>query len=49
MRGETAAYTYHTHPTDVSIVRACLSEKGFDLLAVGGDTWVEILQRVRRV
>ncbi|KDQ12324.1 hypothetical protein BOTBODRAFT_34611 [Botryobasidium botryosum FD-172 SS1] len=35
----------HAHPTEISAIRACTNEKALDLVAVGGETWVEVLQR----
>jgi len=35
----------HVHPTEISTIRACTNEKALDLVAVGGETWIEILQR----
>ena len=36
----------HSHPSDVYCVRACQVDAGADLLAVGGELFVEILRQV---
>lgn len=36
----------HNHPSDVYCVRACQVDAAADLLAVGGELFVEILRQV---
>lgn len=43
---ESQRFYSYSHPTDVHAVRACLNDNALDLLAVGGENMVEVLQRV---
>lgn len=42
---ESQRFYSYSHPTDVHAVRACLNDNALDLLAVGGENMVEVLQR----
>lgn len=46
MSGTTPHYGYYAHGSNVHCVRACLNEDALDLIAVGGESRVEVLQRV---